>query len=251
MTPGLDTFVQVADELLNVAAFDEGEPSNGLLLRAHDGPLRRFAASVNTSFEAIDGAAAGGADLLLVHHATWPYIDLRLMAEKEALLRSHGLCLYGAHASLDCAPGVGTADSLAGLLGVTVEGRFAEYSGGLAGVYGTVPGGLEEFVAAAERSLQTPVRARRNTHAFGRIAIVAGAGGLTNWLAEAQEHGADTYVTGEGSMYTELFAHEVGLNLVLGTHYATEAPGIKRLAATLGDRLSLPWLFVEESNPST
>ena len=43
----------------------------------------------------------------------------------------------GAHAALDCAPGIGTADALAELLGVTILGRFAEYVGGRAGIHGT------------------------------------------------------------------------------------------------------------------
>ena len=44
-------------------------------------------------------------------------------------------------------------------------------------------------------------------------------------LEEARSLGCDTYLTGEGSMYTKLYAREAGLNLIFGTHYATEKPG--------------------------
>lgn len=246
----LDDLIAEADSLLNVGAFDEGAPSNGLLVRAAGERIQRIGASVNTSFEAIEAAHAAGVDLLLVHHPTWPHIDLRLQGQKEELLVSYSISLYGAHASLDCATGIGTADALAELLGVATVGRFAECEGGQAGIHGTVDGSFEEFTERLEVSIGRPARAKRNSEAFGHVAIVTGGGGLTKWLAEAQAVGADTYVTGEGSMFTDLYAREAGLNLVLGTHYATEAPGIKKLAGELGGRLGVDWVFLEETDPS-
>jgi putative NIF3 family GTP cyclohydrolase 1 type 2 len=79
-----------------------------------------------------------------------------------------------------------------------------------------------------------------------RVGIVPGAGGLTSWLDEARELGCDTYLTGEGSMHTRLFAMEAGLNLIMGGHYRTEAPGIRGLAAALADELDVGWTFVED-----
>ena len=249
MAVRLDELVAVADSLLNVGAFDEGAPSNGLLVRAAEG-VRRIGASVNTSSEAIEAAHAAGVDLLLVHHPSWPHIDLGLQLKKEELLVSYGISLYGAHASLDCATGIGTADALGELLGVATLGRFADYAGGQAGIHGTVHGSFEEFTARLEGAIGTRARAKRHSPAFGHIAIVAGGGGLTTWLEEARALGADTYVTGEGSMFTDLYAREARLNLVLGTHYATEAPGIKKLAGELSRRLGVDWVFLEEPDPS-
>ncbi len=119
---------------------------------------------------------------------------------------SYGISLYGAHASLDCATGIGTADALGELLGVANSGSIPDYAGGQAGIHGTVDGSFEEFTARLEGAIGTRARARRHSHAFGHIAIVAGGGGLTTWLEEARALGADTYVTGEGSMFTDLYA---------------------------------------------
>jgi dinuclear metal center YbgI/SA1388 family protein len=246
----LDDLVAEADSLLGVGAFDEGAPSNGLLVRAAGEGVQRIGASVNTSFEAIEAAHAAGVDFLLVHHPPWPHIDLGLQRQKEELLASYSISLYGAHASLDCATGIGTADALAELLEVRILGRFAEYVGGQAGIHGTAEGSFEAFIGRLEVALATRPTITRNAEAFGHVAIVAGGGGLTAWLGEAKALGADTYVTGEGSMFTSLYARETGLNLVLGTHYATEAPGIKKLAGELSRRLGLDWLFLEESDPS-
>ena len=47
-------------------------------------------------------------------------------------------------------------------------------------------------------------------------------------------------------MYTQLFAREVKMNLILGTHYATEAPAGKALAERVSRDLGIPWVFVKE-----
>lgn len=242
---GLAEVVTYLDELLETAKYTEEEPSNGLMLDAGR-PVTRIAAAVNTSHVSIRGAADAGAELMLVHHTTWASIDRHLKAEKEQALRDAGVSLYAAHAALDCAADFGNADSLARLLGVTVEGRFMSWAGGQAGVYGTAAGTFAELVERAREALGAPVESWQNSDAFGRVAIITGAGLWTAMLDEARQLGCDTYVTGEGAMYTKLFARETGLNLVLGTHYATEAPGIKALAARAGERFGLPWVFVAE-----
>ena len=47
-------------------------------------------------------------------------------------------------------------------------------------------------------------------------------------------------------MYTKLFARENGMNLILATHYATEAPGIQTLAQRVADHFGVAWSFVRE-----
>jgi dinuclear metal center YbgI/SA1388 family protein len=233
------------DELLEVSKYTEEEPSNGLMVDSGR-PVSRIAGAVNTSFVSIRAAAEAGAELLLVHHTTWASIDRHLKPEKEQALRDAGVSLYAAHAALDCMPGHGNAGSLARLLAVNVEGQFMAWAGGYAGVYGRAEGTFAELVERAEAALGVPVESWQNSDAFGRVAIITGAGLWTAMLDQARELGCDTYVTGEGAMYTKLFARETGLNLILGTHYATEAPGIKSLAELVAERFALPWQFIQE-----
>ena len=47
-------------------------------------------------------------------------------------------------------------------------------------------------------------------------------------------------------MFTELYAREVGMNLVLAGHYQTELPGIQALAQRLAERFNLEWVTVPE-----
>jgi putative NIF3 family GTP cyclohydrolase 1 type 2 len=69
---------------------------------------------------------------------------------------------------------------------------------------------------------------------------------MTTFLQEAHEIGCDTYVTGEGSMYTKLFAREIGMNLIFGSHYATEFPGIKAFAQRIAEEFNLSWKAISE-----
>jgi putative NIF3 family GTP cyclohydrolase 1 type 2 len=241
----LENITEYLDGLLEVSKYDEGEPANGLMVDAGR-PISRLAAAVNTSFESIDGAAAAGAQLLLVHHTTSASIDRHLKAEKENALRRRGVSLYGAHAALDCSPAFSNSATLAVALGIQVEGRFVEYCGGLAGAYGATSGTFEDFVERVGAAVGTRVDSWKNANRFGRVGIVPGGGPWTSWLAEAHALGCDTYLTGEGTMYTKLFARETGMNLILATHYGTETHGVRALTAHVGEHFQIPWQFVPE-----
>jgi putative NIF3 family GTP cyclohydrolase 1 type 2 len=243
----LDEMAAWLDEHLDVARYRPSEPdANGLLYRAGPG-ISKFAVAVNTSMTTMVGAAKAGAQLLVVHHPSWAAVDGHLVDEKMGMLESAGLSLYAAHASLDCAPQVGNAWVLAGLLGVEVETTFGEYHGGHPGVIGGASGTYAEFMQRASRELRVEVEAHQHSREFGRVAIMTGAGGMTTDVDAARQLGADTYVTGEGSLFTRLFAKECGMNLVFGTHQATEAPGIRALGERLSAESGMPFEFIDES----
>ena len=244
----MPTAVDIAawlDEELEAARYRADEPENGLVVDA-GGPVTVVASTVNTTFRSIALAAAAGAQLLLVHHPSWSYIDRDLHERKLAALRDAGVSLYGAHASLDGAPAHGTGHELAALLGITVDGRFAPYEGSLAGVHGTVEGGWDALVATVASALGRVPEAQRNASTARHVAIVTGAGSYTMWLEEAIALGCDTYITGEGSMYTRLYAREAGINLILGGHDLTERPGIEALGRRTADQFGLVHRYVEE-----
>ena len=127
-----------------------------------------------------------------------------------------------------------------------MEGRLAGWLGGHAGVYGRTEGTFGEFVERAQAVLGVPVESWQNSKTFGRVAIVTGAGLWTRMLEEARSLSCDTYLTGEVAMYTKLYARETGLNLVVGTHYATESFGVQTVAELAGERFGVPWTFVRE-----
>ena len=243
----LDDIVAYLDSELRVAEFASEPDANGLLFRGSAG-VTKIAVAVNTSITTIVGAAKAGAQLLVVHHPSWEGVDHHLHDEKMAALETTGVSLYAAHSSLDCAPQIGNGWVLAEMLAVRVEATFCEYHGGDAGVIGACDGTFGGLIQRASQRLGVEVEAHQHAKSFGRVAIVTGAGGDTKDLDSARQAGCDTYITGEGSMFTRLFAREVGLNLIFGTHQATEAPGIRALGQRLSDHAQVPFEFIDESS---
>ena len=246
MSVPLDDVVAFLDAQLEVDTFDE-VGSNGLVLRAGNA-VSRVACAVNTSFHAISRAKFTDADLLIVHHRTWPEIDLDLAPQKLDRLKDNGISLYGAHSALDGAAGFGNPDLLAAALGVIVQDRFLPYHGGMAGIVGRHDRTFAQLAERARDVLGESLEVWENVPTCKRVAIATGGAGNTTMLEAARQHGADTYVTGEGSMYTKLYARERGINLIFGTHWATETLGVKALASQLEERFGLPWVFIAEQD---
>jgi putative NIF3 family GTP cyclohydrolase 1 type 2 len=151
-----------------------------------------------------------------------------------------------AHDCLDQAREFGTADALARAVQVVVQGPYKPDGEQEFGVHGVTTGHLAEFEVRVGTRLGVEPRVWKNSDSFGHVGIVAGGGGLPEWMARAQELGCDTFLTGEANMFGILFAKEVGLNLVLAGHYATEIPGMMALSARIARDLKLDLTFIPE-----
>src|SRR6202012_5254115 len=68
------------------------------------------------------------------------------------------------------------------------------------------------------------------------IGIVTGAGGSEIYRVAAE--GIDTFITGEAPHWAAVAAEELGGNLILGGHYATETFRVKALAAHFSQRFT-------------
>jgi putative NIF3 family GTP cyclohydrolase 1 type 2 len=230
------------DRLLSTWHLRPDLEGDGLIV-AGKPQVRIVGAALNTSFHAIKTAAAAQVDLLLVHHAPWSVIDLHLRDQKLQLLENLGISLYATHDTLDRAPAIGVGSVLASLLGVGIESSQGEI------IVGSIrDGNLSTWLTQVSHSLHAPVRAWPNNSNFGRVAIVPGAGGNTQYLEKALRLGCDTFLTGEGSLFTEIFAREVGLTLVYATHVATEFPAICALASRVADDLGIGWVPIPEAD---
>ena len=71
--------------------------------------------------------------------------------------------------------------------------------------------------------------------------VTGGAGSEIYAVANA---GVDTFLTGEAPHWAAVAAEELGVNLLLGGHYATETFGVKALAAYAAERFAMPWEFL-------
>jgi putative NIF3 family GTP cyclohydrolase 1 type 2 len=239
----LDEVVAYLDHLLGASSFDPD--SNGLVVEGRS-RVRRVGLAVNCSREAMRKALERDCDLLITHHAAWVSTDAYLAAAKVDELRARELGLYVAHDSLDCARGIGTADTLARAARIAVSGPFEPDGKHAFGVHGMAPGSLLEFVVRLENALGVRAEAWKNSDSFGHVGVIAGWGARPEWMAVAQGLGCDTVLSGEAIMFGKLFAREAGLNLILATHYATETPAIMALAARMARDLGLEVSFIPE-----
>jgi len=73
--------------------------------------------------------------------------------------------------------------------------------------------------------------------------LVTGAAGSEVYRV-AQET-IDTFITGEAPHWAAVAAEELGINLLLGGHYATEIFGVKALATHLSNRFKIPCTFID------
>jgi putative NIF3 family GTP cyclohydrolase 1 type 2 len=75
------------------------------------------------------------------------------------------------------------------------------------------------------------------------VGIVSGGAGFL--VEQAAEAGLDVFLTGEMSHNVYHLARELGLNVVYGGHYATEAAGLKALADHLAAKFDLETIFLD------
>ena len=75
------------------------------------------------------------------------------------------------------------------------------------------------------------------------IGIITGGAGSE--IYKLAQEGIDTFITGEAPHWAAVAAEELGMNLLLGGHYATEVFGVKALAAHLSKRFKIPWTPIQ------
>jgi dinuclear metal center YbgI/SA1388 family protein len=219
---------------------------NGLQIE-NSGRVTRIGAAVDISTRVFTEAAKRKVDLLIVHHGLfWP----GLQPIRDALRRQlrlafeNNIALYSAHLPLDVHPRVGNNAQLAAALGLKSAKPFLEEKGQPVGLKLGASLSRSELVRKLQKALNGPVKVfdfgPKQTRAIG---IVTGGAGSEIYRVAAED--IDTFITGEAPHWVAVAAEELGVNLLLGGHYATEVLGVKALAAHLSRRFRLPWEFID------
>lgn len=178
-------------------------------------------------------------------------------------LQDAEIALYSAHAPLDCHGTISTSRSLARAAGVPVEDVCASYLGGHAGVIGTVDETpFVQFVGCLQQKLEVDhVDFHEHTPTVKRVAVVAGGAAFPPMMKEAIDRGCDTYLTGDfrvrhGGSWAEehrptfdAFVESAPINLLGGSHYATEAEVLRSEMLGWFNRLGLAAEFVSQKDP--
>ena len=245
--PLLSEIADYADKYLrNREMEDWPNALNGLQID-NSGRVTKIGASVDTSTRILTVAARKDIDLVIVHHGLfWPGLQpvTGALHRQLKIAFENDIALYSAHLPLDVHPKVGNNAQLAAALELKSTNPFLEEKGQMIGLKTRTSLPRDELVSKLRKTLSGPVKAfnfgPKQTHTIG---IVTGAAGSEIYKA-AQEQ-IDTFITGEAPHWAAVTAEELGINLLLGGHYATETFGVKALAAQLSKRFKLPWEFID------
>ncbi|MFZ3170297.1 MAG: Nif3-like dinuclear metal center hexameric protein [Candidatus Methanoperedens sp.] len=213
--------------------FDNGRI--GLVLdRSND--IKKIAVALDPTDLVLKEAARIGADLLITHH-TLIFDPINLISKRLSdtlkIAIDNEISIYTMHTNYDKAEG-GVNDVLAGLLGLknTVPlplGRIGEIE----------PMKAPAFAAFIAKKLDTHVLYKGDKK-IKKVMVVGGSGFKREYIDIAFENSVDALVSGE--MRHDAIRYAEGLCLFDATHYATEAPAMRRLC----ERLPAGSVFIED-----
>jgi dinuclear metal center YbgI/SA1388 family protein len=245
--PSLSGIVAYTDDFLRIRQVGDWDNAlNGLQIE-NSGRVRRIGAAVDVSTRVLTEAAKKNIDLLIVHHGLfWPGLQPVRSAFRGQLQVAfeNDIALYSAHLPLDIHPKVGNNTKLVAALGLKSAQPFLEEKGQPVGLKARVSMPRSELVRRLRKTLSVPIKVfnfgPKQTRTIG---VVTGSAGSEIYRV-AQEN-IDTFITGEAPHWAAVAAEELGMNLLLGGHYATEVFGVKALAAHLSKRFKVPWEFID------
>jgi len=243
----LTEIVSYTDRFLRIQ--DVGDWDNALngLQIENSGRVTRIGAAVDVSTRVLTEAGRKNVDFLIVHHGLfWPGLQpvTRLLRRQLQLAFKTDMALYSAHLPLDIHPKVGNNAQLVAALGLKSTQPFLEEKGQPVGLKTRASISRNELVRKMRKALNGPVK----VFEFGpkqtrTIGVVTGAAGSE--IYRVAEENIDTFITGEAPHWSAVAAEELGINLLLGGHYATEVFVVKALAAHLSKRFRIPWEFID------
>ena len=245
--PSLSNIVVYTDRFLRIRdAGDWNNALNGLQIE-NSGRVTRIGAAVDVSTRVLTEAGKKSVDFLIVHHGLfWPGLQpvTRRLRRQLQLAFETNMALYGAHLPLDIHPKVGNNAQLVAALGLKSAQPFLEEKGQRVGLKTRASMPRDELVRKLRKAISGPVK----FFDFGprqirTIGVVTGAAGSE--IYRVAEENIDTFITGEAPHWAAVAAEELGMNLLLGGHYATEVFGVKALAAHLSKRFRVPWEFID------
>jgi len=239
--------VSYANDFLRIREINDWDNAlNGLQIE-NSGNATRIGAAVDVSTRVLEAATKQNVDLLIVHHGLfWSGLQpvTGVLRRQLELAFESNIALYSAHLPLDLHPQVGNNAQLAAALGLKSNQPFFEEKGQLIGVKAHTSLPRDELDRKLQKALDGPVKAfmfgQKKT---GTIGIITGGAGSE--IHKVAQEGINTFITGEGPHWAAVAAEELGMNLLLGGHYATEVFGVKALALHLSKRFKIPWAFID------
>jgi len=245
--PTLSEIVEYTNDYLHVEKIEDWPNAlNGLQIE-NSGTVTKIGAAVDVSTRVLTAAAEKRVDLLIVHHGLfWPGLQsiTGSLRRQLKIAFEQDIALYSAHLPLDVHSKVGNNAQLAAALGLKSTKRFLKEKGQSMGLKAKASVPRSALIRRLKTALGGPVK----TFNFGpaqarRVGIISGAAGSE--IYRVFEAKIETFITGEAPHWAAVAAEELGMNLIIGGHYATETFGVKALAAHLSSKFQLPFEFID------
>ena len=80
------------------------------------------------------------------------------------------------------------------------------------------------------------------------IGSIAGWRTCPEWMRLPRTEGAETFLSGEAIHFGKLYAQEVGMNLILAGHYATELPAVQSVVEKLEQMFSVETAILSDQS---
>ena len=198
--------------------------------------VSRVLVALDATEEAIEYAANGGFDTVLVHH---PLIFRGLdsvtpdsnVPRKVIFALMNDISVISLHTRLDAGDG-GVKDCLASVLGLKDVEKFGDEESPTLGRTGTLDSELSIYRFADHvkdaLGIERVTLAAKGDETVRRVAVVGGSG--KDFIDAAKDAGADVLVTGEASYNSMLDGAENGIPVICAGHYHTEVLVCRRLA---------------------
>lgn len=213
--------------------FDNGRI--GLVLD-RSAEIKKIAVSLDPTDHVLKEAAKLGANLLVTHHTLiFDPINLisRQLSDTLKIAIDNDISIYSMHTNFDKAQG-GVNDVLVELLGlrnITAHGM----------------GRIGEIEPLNAKDLAVLISKKLNTHVqyvgdceIRKVMVIGGSGFRREYIDIAVENGADALISGE--LRHDAIRYAADLCLFDASHYATEAPAMKRLC----ERLPVKSIYIED-----
>lgn len=238
--------VTFLNTFLRIDEFEDSLP-NGLQVEGKP-QISKILTAVSASLELFERALGEKAEMVIVHHGMFFKKDSPVIAgglrRRLRILLENELNLLAYHLPLDAHPEIG--HSALGGRALNLQNIQPFETFGITG----------EVDAIAPEQFFQDVKALYGANVlifpFGperirRVALISG--GAQHDLARAITAGMDVYITGEASEFVMHVARENNIHFIAAGHYATERPGMQKLAELVSNRFAVTARFIDIPNP--
>lgn len=211
---------------------------------------------------AIEKALRIGANLIITHHpAIYGKIgDIRIdaspLGNKLIKCIKNGISVISMHLNVDFAPQGIDECLMQGIINASSQGSGADLQanpvvmqsllgGGYGRVYDVAPMSLKDLTEGIKKEF-----ASQRVHFYGdgrkrisKAASFCGAGADEGTVAFAAAQGADVIVSSDFKHHVICMALELGLSVIVLTHYASETYGFKKYYENIRQQVGIPCVY--------